>query len=468
MVIPTHDRKNKVKISSKEQLEGLVGFDPKDKYQGEFVKETKDGKYYSRDGKIFRGMKNTNKEMGVISNLITDMTLGGASDNELARAVRHSMVVIDAEKHGLDYKASYIDNDIANLKKAYQIKYDKNGNLKTGGASTIISRAGGEIDIPKRQGQAKINIKGKSWYDPTKQEGALLYTTAEPKKLYYAESKKDKNTGIVTIVKEDGKTIKYDPTDRVQREKYTPVMHIDKKTGDVTFTNKAGNITYRKRARTQKSTQMAETDDAYSLVSANRNPMELLYADYANSMKALGNQARKEMISTPSIRPDPSAKKKYAKEVSSLMAKYNDAAKNAPKERAAQRMSNVAVNAQKSKDPTLSGEELRKYSQRTVSKYRNEVGTINRKNRAIDISDNEWTAIQAGAISDHKLRNILRYTDADKLRERAMPKRNVNTLSDAQVNRIKRMSISNFTIEQIAEKMGISKSAVSKYLKEGD
>lgn len=468
MVIPTHDRGNKVKISSRNQLEGLVGFDPKDKYQGEFVKETKDGKYYSRDGKLFRGMKNTNKEMGVISNLITDMTLGGATDNELARAVRHSMVVIDAEKHGLDYKASYIDNDIASLKKSYQLKYDKNGNLKSGGASTIISRAGGEIDIPKRQGQAKINIKGKSWYDSSKPEGSLLYTTAEPKKLYYADSKKDKNTGIVTIVKEDGKSIKYNPADKAQREKYTPVMHIDKKTGDVTFTNKAGDITYRKRTRTQKSTQMAETDDANSLVSANRNGMELLYADYANSMKSLANQARKEMVSTPSTRPDPSAKKKYAKEVSSLMAKYNDAAKNAPKERAAQRMSNVAVNAQKSKDPTMTGEDLRKYSQRTVSKYRNEVGTINRKNRAITIDDNEWTAIQAGAVSDHKLRNILRYTDADQLRQRAMPKKDNNSLSRTQVNRIKQMSISNFTIEQIAEKLGVSKSAVAKCLKEGE
>lgn len=44
--------------------------------------------------------------MGVISNLITDMTLRGADEKELARAVKHSMVVIDAEKHGLDYKRS--------------------------------------------------------------------------------------------------------------------------------------------------------------------------------------------------------------------------------------------------------------------------------------------------------------------------------------------------------------------------
>ena len=51
--------------------------------------------------------------MGKISNLITDMTLLGASEDKLARAVRHSMVVIDDEKHHLDYKQSEKDNNIA-------------------------------------------------------------------------------------------------------------------------------------------------------------------------------------------------------------------------------------------------------------------------------------------------------------------------------------------------------------------
>ena len=117
-------------------------------------------------------MKKTDTEMGKISNLITDMTLLGADENELARAVRHSMVVIDAEKHKLDYKASEKDNNIAALKKKYQGK-------TTGGASTIISKAGGEYDVVKRQGTPKINIKGKSWYDPSKPEGSLIYKTAD-------------------------------------------------------------------------------------------------------------------------------------------------------------------------------------------------------------------------------------------------------------------------------------------------
>ena len=94
-------------------------------------------------------MKKTDTEMGRISNLITDMTLLGADDHEIARAVKHSMVVIDAEKHKLDYKASEKDNNISALMKKYQGK-------ARGGASTIVSRGSGAVsythlDVYKRQ-----------------------------------------------------------------------------------------------------------------------------------------------------------------------------------------------------------------------------------------------------------------------------------------------------------------------------
>lgn len=465
MVIPTDN--GKVKISRKEPLEDLVGFDPKGSYQYDNTSVSKDGTItYYRNGNAFKPLQKNSvgKEMGVISNLITDMTLGGANDKEIARAVKHSMVVIDAEKHKLDYKASEIDNGITELKKKYQIKYDEKGNIKTGGASTIISRASGEKQIPKTQGQPKINIKGTSWYDPKKEEGALIYKTADESKLYYADSKRDKSTGIVSIKTEDGKTIKYNPSDEKSRKTYTPVMHIDPQTKKVSFTNPDGTITYRKRMRTQTSTQMADTDDAYTLVSANRNPMELTYADYANSMKSLANQARKEMVSTPSLKTDPSAKKKYSKEVSELMAQYNQARKNSPKEREAQRITTIEVEAQKKRDPTMTSEDLKKYKQRSLSKNRELVGTITRKNRAITITDDQWTAIQSGAVSESKLKEILRYTDADELRQRAMPN-NGNKLATAQVNRIKLLANSGLSIQQIADKLNIPTSTVGKYMK---
>lgn len=484
MCIPTDDRKGRVRIQRQDELEGLKGFDNKLQYG--YTKKTIDSdgtEHYYRGDKEFKPMSKTmtNKEMGVISNLITDMTLsGGATKEELAQAVRHSMVIIDAEKHKLDYKQSYIDNNIAALQKKYQPKYDDDGNIiGGGGASTIISKSKGTIHVDKRRGEPRINIKGKSWYDPSKPEGSLLYTTAADKDLYYVDGTYDKKTGRKTLKTTSGKTITYDMTSKADRDKYEPIKKLnpetgkyepvynkDPKTGKVTTTNSDGSITYRVSKRTMESKNMAETDDAMTLVSRSRHPMEILYADYANSMKALANRARIEMINTGNLESNPTAKKIYKTEVSSLEAKLNDALKNSVKERTAVRLASAEIKAKVEADPSLNKnkKELKKISQRSLSKYRDEVGSISRKKRAIQITDKEWEAIQAGAISDHKLKQILNNSDPDTLRDRAMPKAK-NTLSAAQISRIKRMSDSNFTLEQIAQKMGIATSTVSKYLK---
>ncbi|MDO5397631.1 MAG: winged helix-turn-helix transcriptional regulator, partial [bacterium] len=141
MVIPCNSPGSKIKITSTQPLKGLEGFDPKAEYP-----EKKGMKY----------MKNTQTEMGKISNLITDMTLKGATDEEKARAVRHSMVVIDAEKHKLDYKQSEIDNGIASLKKKYQGRVDEDGRYHEG-ASTLISRSKSEVSVIKRKGSPVID-----------------------------------------------------------------------------------------------------------------------------------------------------------------------------------------------------------------------------------------------------------------------------------------------------------------------
>lgn len=408
MCIPTHDKSGKVKIVSTPELKGLKGFDPKLKYA--YSKED------IESGKA-RIMKNTQTEMGVISNLITDMTLQGASNDELAAAVRHSMVVIDAEKHKLNYKQSEIDNNISALKKTYQRHIDADGNIRVGGASTLISRAKGETPVIKRQGTPQINIKGKPWYDPNKPEGSLIYKTAD------------------------------DATYEVKK--------INKKTGEETIVTKY---------RTQKSTKMAETDDAYSLVSDLNTPMERLYADYANKMKSLANQARKEMVSTGKIKYDASAKATYQKEVDSLESKLNIALLNAPRERLAQLKANAEVAAKKQADPNMKPGDVKKASQQALTKYRKEVGSVARSDRSINITDKEWEAIQAGAISESKLIKILNNTDIDVLREKATPKTR-NTVSQAQINRIKALSASNYTLADIAKKLGLSTSTVANYLK---
>lgn len=382
MVIPCNSDKSKVKIQATDPLEGLKGFDPKLEYGGK------------PDGTFKRMTKaNTQKEMGVISNLITDMTIKGATDDELAKAVRHSMVVIDAEKHKLDYKQSEKDNDIAYLKKRYQGSIDADGKYHEG-ASTLISRAKSEASIPKRQGSPTIN----------KTTGELEWKTATNN----------------TYVNEKGKIIN----------------------------------------RTQKSTKMAEAKDAYELVSDTNNQIERAYADYANKMKALGNQARLEYINTPGLKYSPEAKKKYAEEVKSLNHQLNIAKMNAPREREAQRLANMVVGAKKKDNPDMTKEEIKKHSQRALIDARAKVGA---QRQPIVINDKEWEAIQAGAISDNNLMEILTYTDIDALRERATPRQKTQ-LSEGKIGRLRAMENSGYTISEIAEALGVSTSTVSNYL----
>lgn len=460
MCIPTND--GKTKITSTKSLKGLEGFDPKLEYGGE-AKVGPDGKtHYYRNGQEYRKMTNTQNEMGVISNLITDMTLAGATPDKLARAVRHSMVVIDAEKHGLDYKASEIDNNIAALKREYQRHVDSNGNVRYGGASTLISRSSSQTSVLKRQGSPKVNAKGKDWYDPTKPEGALIYNKSDD--LYYPDRSYDKKTGNVTIRTSDGKKVTYNVADKEASDKYNPVKRVDETTGKVTYTNKDGSISYKVNTRMEKSTKMAETSDAYSLVSEGRHPMELIYADYANSMKSLANQARLSMINTEGLKYNRQASEVYKNEVSSLNTKLNTALLNATREREAQRRANAEINAKKLANPNMKKDDLKKISQKALSNSRSDVGSISRRDRNIEITDREWEAIQAGAISENKLIQILNNADSDKLRQRATPRASTE-LSTAKINRIKALAANDVSLGEIANKLGISTSVVSKYLK---
>ena len=415
MCIPTDDKAGKVHIKSTKSL-GLEDFDPKLEYK------IPDG-----DTKTKR-MRNTQTEMGKISNLITDMTLKGASREELARAVRHSMVVIDAEKHGLDYKQSELDNNIAGLKKDYQ----------NGGASTLISRSKGQKTVDKRQGSPLVNLKGKDWYDPNRPEGALIWKTADD--LEYSYTRINKRTGQpVTITKH----------------------------------------------RTQKSTQMAETDDARTLISDADTPMEHAYADYANSMKALANRARVESARTGKVAYNATAKKVYSEEVKSLENKLNTALLNAPRERQAQLRTSASVQSRvrevearlRAENPNASNRDInkmlrkevdtKKLGQQALTKYRQEVDAVSRRDRSIKITDREWEAIQAGAISENKLKQILNNADIDELRQRATP-RTTTSVSAAKANRIRALSGSNYSIGEISKMLGLSPSTVSNYLKGGN
>lgn len=179
--------RGKVSIMSKPPLKELEGFDP----QMEYPKKSG-----------MKKMTNTELEMGNISNLITDMTLKGASQAELARAVKHSMVVIDAEKHSLNYKQSEIDNQVKSLKLKYQGQLKDNGKMGKG-ASTIISRAKSPEIIIKRQGSPKINEKGdlvfknvEDKYRIDKKTGKSVLRTENSRKMMEVRDARELSSGL--------------------------------------------------------------------------------------------------------------------------------------------------------------------------------------------------------------------------------------------------------------------------------
>jgi DNA-binding CsgD family transcriptional regulator len=247
------------------------------------------------------------------------------------------------------------------------------------------------------------------------------------------------------------------------RDYYEPVKKVNDD-GTVSFTNKDGSISYKVNKRTQKSTKMAEADDAYQLVSPAKYPMEVVYADYANSMKTLARQARMEAHTTGKIAYSAQSKRTYQTEVTELERKLEDALRNAPRERLATIKANADISAKKAASPNMEKKDIKKASQQALNKYRAEVGSVARSKRSIKITDREWEAIQAGAISETKLKKILDNTDVDSLRQRATP-RSYTTLNQAKVNRIKSLSASGKSLSEIANAIGVSTSTVSEYLK---
>lgn len=399
LVIPTGD---KVKIKNSPQLKGLEGFD---KQKDDIYTIEKDDPRYKTYPFIEKGSRKEGIEMGKISNLITDMTLKGASDEELARAVKHSMVVIDAAKHKLDYKQSEKDNDISELKKIYQAKADGSG----GGVSTLISRSTSPIRIPRRDPDKSYNERG---WDP--ETGEVHYV--DKKGDTYIKKKKDKETG------------EYYSTGKVE-------------------------------TRTDEVAWLSVEKDARKLISDYRTPNEIAYADYSNSLKALANEARKEYLATKVPKKDPSAAKAYAAEVASLNNKLNVALKNAPRERQAQLYAEQTMTAKKQEyyPNELSKEEKQKYRAQALAAGR---AKFNAKKESVKFTEKEWEAVQARAISPSKLSTLLNNADMDSVKKLALPKHGT-TLLPAQVATAKSMIARGYTQAEVADRLGVSASTIS-------
>ena len=333
---------NHGKIKTLPALKELANFDP---HQYAVGKATISGTQKQR-------------EMGIVSNLITDMTLHNAPMSEIARAVRQSMVVIDSEKHKLDWKQSAIDNGISALYSKYQRHFDYvEGKQKYRGASTIISRSKNDMD---------------------------------------------------------------------------------------------------------------KVDDAHLLTSHTNNPKEKLYADYANKLKSLKKEAVALNESIPNPKRSPEAAKIYAKEVMTLDKKLNDALLYAPRERQAQIIANATYWRNKTDD--MSKEEKKRLRQQSLAGalYMVKDGDKQAKKQLIQITDNEWEAIQNGAISTNKLKQIMRYSDPDRLRSLATPSER-KALPATSISRAKALLERGRTYSEVADALGVSVSTLKRYaVKEAD
>lgn len=422
LVIPTANQKLKaVTEVTSQKLLALKDFDPKESYGILPEGYPEVGKPRSKGGDGF----NTQTQMGIVSNLITDMTIKKAPDEELARAVRHSMVVIDAEKHQLNWKQSEIDNNIAELKNKYQAKDDP--SKPGGGASTLISRAKSEERVNKRREVTDVSRM-----------------TEEERQAWAAGKKVYRDTGELALKKYEIK----DPTIMTPKEleRYS--------SGEKVYRYKESD-----QPKTISSTKMAEASDARLLSSG--QIMEEIYADYANRMKTLGNEARKEARTTPNSKYDPQAAKVYAPEVDSLNAKLNVALKNKPYERKAQTLANVMIEAKKADNPDMDYDEIKKITAQCLNQARETVGA-NKKSVFVDITPKEWEAIQAHAISSSKVQQILANTDEEKFKQLATP-RTPKSLSEANISRMKVLYDSGkYTLSEIADQFGVSPSTVSE------
>ena len=389
IVIPTKNQN----LKSSAPLEALKDFDPKEQYR-------------AYEGMPRVGAKtdgfHKQSEMGKISNLITDMTIKGAEPPEIARAVKHSMVVIDAEKHNLDWKRSYKENRISQLKEKYQ-------GGKNAGASTLISKAKGRADVPQR-------------------------------KEFVPERDIDPLTGEK----------RYRETGETWTKRYSL---------------KDGTIREVEKVRTQTTTKMAEAKDARELSSgttiediyakhanklkalANESRKEYLITKpqpysrearlrYLDEVKSLNTKLDKSLQNAP--------RERQAQLIANSIV-------------ASKKRDNPDMDKDEVKK--LKAQALEAARARTGAARYSPANSSDKNPRMIEITPREWEAIQAGAITHNKLSKILDNTDLDVVKEYATP-REKKTIPPATKSRAIAMLNAGYSQKEIADACGISLSSV--------
>lgn len=428
IAIPTKN----IAFHTENAIPELLNFNPTETYHRMPDDPTCTGK--SRDGLV--GDKfNKGLEMGKISNLITDMTIraGATLDgDEIIRAVKFSMTVIDAEKHNLDWKRAYNELNIAELVEKYQPKDDG----RSGGAATLISQSRSPIRVPER-----------------KEITATYKMTPEELERYNAGEKVYRDTERLY---KDSKRI-YDTSKMTpeELERYNSGKKVYRDTGKI-------------KAAEQEISKMEWAleyeGDANALNSGTLR--ERVYGDHANRVKALANEARKQERLTGNLEVNKTAKTVYADEVESLNNKVLKAELEAPKERQAQAIAYSVVQAKIQADPSLNdkdnADKLKKVRNKAIENARDQVnGGEHRKRYRVTFTDREIEAINAGAISENKLKTLIRYADKNELKKAFMPRQS-SRMSSGDINNAKALLAKGYTISQVASKIGVSTNTLYK------
>lgn len=384
--------------------EKLKGFDTKQFALPKDVVYEADGVTRRKDPRVMQDEAARGKQMGIATNLIMDLTSKRADPDDIVNAVMYSMVVVDAYKHGLDWKLAKKVFEIDRINKKYR---------SSGGSDTIMTKA-----------------KSPEYIYPRKEKTAVSKMSEEELKRWYAGEK---------IYEDISKTVAW-------RDKETGEYHE-----------------VQKRGKKIPSTRMAEEKDPYKLMSNSPTEIEMSYADFATRLKALATRARKELrsIATYTKNTDPSLKEKYKDEIKSLMDQKTVAIAGKPLEKQAQAYANKKFQIFKEDNPDLDDDKYDKFKGRFIQEARDRIGA---KQTRVTISDKEWEAIQSGVISASQLDELLDYADMDRVKKLAMP-RSTGSLSYSQIQAIERaLRKEDANIAEVASDFGVSVSTIFNYV----
>lgn len=418
------DRDGTIKVGK--PIRDLIDFEPKE------VFKKPDSAVPTGHGDGFKkGMR-----MGLASNLITDMTLGGASLPEIIRAIKYSMVVIDAEKHNLDWQAAYKIYGIKKLEHDYTAHVGANGDILYGGGSTLISMRKKTVSVPEEKMYGKID----------KETGELI---------------KAQTGRTFDRYKKLGRRINLDLSD----EELASKVVVDGVEYPKYRINKRGYVSKFVKANVPAMTKkpLVLVEDAHNIGRGTK--MEGIYADHIEALKTLANKARLESVRINATGvSNPRAKEQYAAEYDSLMAKLDAAQRRRPYERQAQRLANAQYQEKLNAHPEYEDDEdmQEKLKKQCLMEAKARVGLPQGKKK-FPITEREWEAIQAGVLSAEKLKLIYDFGDPDDFRALAMPKNGPN-VTKATIAKIKARASMGYSFEEIAKQLGISTSTVKEYL----